>query len=117
MLFHIHQLTPLVASSVGQVAGANKRGTLTAWASSVGQLGGIISALAFPSKDGPQYVPGIMINVGLSALGVVCAVWLSGWAVWENRQREMGKRDHLRQLPQEELENLGEKHPDFRFTP
>lgn len=35
---------------------------------------------------------------------------------YENKQRAEGKLDYLRDLPEEELKRLGEKHPDFRFT-
>ncbi|RMJ15784.1 hypothetical protein CDV36_004541 [Fusarium kuroshium] len=49
---------PLVIGwCVNQVASSSKRGTVAAFAGSMGQIGGIISALAFPKKDAPQYVP------------------------------------------------------------
>jgi MFS transporter, ACS family, DAL5 transporter family protein len=35
---------------------------------------------------------------------------------WENRQRDLGKRDDRRDLPEEEVRMLGERHPDFRYT-
>lgn len=34
----------------------------------------------------------------------------------ENLQRDLGKGDHLRLLPEAEVNKLGEKHPDFRYT-
>lgn len=64
-----------------------------------------------------MYVPGASINIAFCVVGIIAALWLSGWARWENRQREMGRRDHRRQLSEEEQADLGEKHPDFRFTP
>lgn len=82
----------------------------------MGQIGGIISALAFPKKDGPQYVPGISINIGFLTAGLIGALSLWVFLGYENKQREAGKRDHLRELSQEEQDNLGEKHPDFRYT-
>lgn len=83
----------------------------------MGQIGGVVSAVAFPKKDGPQYVPGTAINVAFLAVGLVFALWLWGWSRWENKQRDMGRRDHLRELPESELALLGERHPDYRFTP
>lgn len=35
---------------------------------------------------------------------------------YENRQRDLGNRDYLRQLPQDAQDKLGENHPDFRYT-
>jgi len=55
--------------------------------------------------------------IAFAFLGIVSASWLWGYGVWENKQREAGKRDHLRALPEEEQQLLGERHPDFRFTP
>ena len=93
-----------------------KRGTVTAFAVSCGQLGGIISALVFPKKDGPQYVPGISTCIAFQAVGVIAAINMWVCCRWENKQRELGKRDHLRELSDEEQEKLGERHPDFRYT-
>jgi hypothetical protein len=34
----------------------------------------------------------------------------------ENRKRGRGERDWRFSLPKEELENLGDDHPDYRFN-
>lgn len=101
---------------VNQVVGNVKRGTVTAFAGSLGQFGGIISALVFPSSDGPYYVPGISVCIGFQVMGILVALNMWLCCSWENRQRELGKRDHLRDLPQDEIDKLGERHPDFRYT-
>ena len=103
-------------SSVNQVVGSTKRGTVTAYAGSWGQVGGIVSAVAYPESTGPKYVPGIMTCVGLNIAGIACAAMLWGFCAYENKQRAAGKRDYLRELPQEAQDKLGEKHPDFRYT-
>lgn len=93
-----------------------KRGTTTAFAVSCGQVGGIISAVIFPKSDGPQYVPGISACIAFQGTGIIatCCMWF--FCRRENRKRDKGQRDHLRDLPEDELSRLGEKHPDFRFT-
>jgi hypothetical protein len=50
---------------------------MTAFTSSVGQMGGITSALIFPESDGPYYVPGVSVCIGLCAAGFVVAgcIW------------------------------------------
>ncbi|KAI1097691.1 major facilitator superfamily domain-containing protein [Jackrogersella minutella] len=105
-----------IAWCANQVTSSNKRGTITAFAGTIGQFGGIISALVFPSKDGPQYLPGIMTCIAFQIVGVIAAINLWAFCSYENRQREAGKRDHLRELPQEQQDQLGENHPDFRYT-
>ncbi|KAJ9612042.1 hypothetical protein H2200_003637 [Cladophialophora chaetospira] len=113
----IYIAQPLVmAWGVNQVVGKTKRGTMTATASSLGQVGGIISALAFPKKNSPYYVPGGSVMVGFSGLGVIIACGMMFLLGMENKARASGKRDNLRQLSQEEQRHLGEKHPDFRYT-
>jgi hypothetical protein len=88
---------------------------MTAFAVSCGQLGGIISAVMFPSKNGPQYVPGLSVCVAFSTAGIIAASAMWYFCGYENRQRDLGKRDHLRELPEDEQRLLGEKHPDFRY--
>ncbi|KAH6897069.1 major facilitator superfamily domain-containing protein [Thelonectria olida] len=106
----------VVAWCVNQVVGNVKRGTVTAFAVSCGQVGGIISALVFPKSDGPQYVPGISVCIGFQVLGILAAANMWICCGWENKQRDAGKRDHLRELSEDEVDKLGEKHPDFRYT-
>lgn len=65
----IYICQPLViAWAVNQVVGSSKRGTTTAWAGGWGQVGGIISAVTYPKKDGPMYVPGISTCVGFNVV-------------------------------------------------
>ncbi|KAI0601773.1 major facilitator superfamily domain-containing protein [Biscogniauxia sp. FL1348] len=109
---------PLVMSwCINQATSSTKRGITAAFAATVGQLGGIISALVFPSQDSPQYVNGILVCIVLQVAAVAAAA-VNMWAccAWENRQRRLGKKDHLRQLSEEEQVKLEELHPDFRYT-
>lgn len=111
---HIY-LVNFALLSVNQVVSRTKQGTITAFAGTLGQVGGIISAIAFPEKDSPQYIPGIVICIAFQAVGIAAAINMWVFCSYENRQRAAGKRDHLRQLPREEQDKLGEKHPDFRY--
>jgi hypothetical protein len=101
---------------VNQVASNSKRGILTGFAVSCGQIGGIITLVVSPSSDSPQYIPGISTCIAFAVMGIISAVVMWFFRGWENRQRDMGKRDHLRQLPQDEQDKLGERHPDFRYV-
>ncbi|KEY72861.1 hypothetical protein S7711_04437 [Stachybotrys chartarum IBT 7711] len=112
----IYICQPLViAWAVNQVVGSGSRGAVTAFSGGMGQVGGIISALVYPIRDGPMYVPGISTCIAFNAVGIVLAGTMSFGCWWENRQRDMGKRDHLRDLPPDQLAKLGDKHPDFRY--
>lgn len=105
-----------MSRGVNQVVGQTKRGALTAFSAGFAQIGGIISSLVFPKKDGPRYYPGIGVCIGFSFSGVIAALIMYTFCRIENKAREAGKRDYLRQLTEEEQQQLGELHPDFRYT-
>lgn len=109
-------LTRVSLHRTNQVVGNVKRGTTTAFAVSCGQIGGIISAVIFPKSDGPMYVTGISTCIAFQGVAILAAANMWFFCSYENKQREMGKKDYLRDLPEDELNKLGEKHPDFRYT-
>lgn len=77
----------------------------------LGGSGGIITGLVFPVKEAPLYKRGFAICEGLL---VAAAALLVGLGV-ENRRRRRGERDYRLGLPQEVC-NLGDDHPGFRFV-
>ncbi|CAM1501205.1 Fc.00g103670.m01.CDS01 [Cosmosporella sp. VM-42] len=91
--------------------------TPTVFAVTCGHVGGIISAIMFPNIDGPDYFTGISIRIPFQAVGIIAAI-INIWVFChdENRQQDLGKRDHLREPPEDEINKLGEKHPNFRYT-
>ena len=43
------------------------------------------------------------------------ALFSIAYCKWENKQRKLGKRDHrLNGLSEEQVKDLGHRHPDFR---
>jgi hypothetical protein len=72
--------------------------------------------MVFPKKDGPYYVPGISTCIAFQAVALIAAINMWICCRRENKAREAGKRDHRKELPQEEVDKLGERHPDFRYT-
>ncbi|KAF2092870.1 MFS general substrate transporter [Rhizodiscina lignyota] len=72
--------------------------------------------LVFPQKDTPHYYPGLGTCIAFSASGIIAALVMYFFCAAENKKRDRGDRDHLRDLPEEEQRRLGERHPDFRYT-
>lgn len=93
--------------SANQVTSSTKRGTITAYAGSVGQLGHIISAVVFPSKDGPQYIPGISTCIAFQVLGIIVAANMLIRCAYENRQRDLGNRVRIVKVVLDDFPNLG----------
>ncbi|KAI1330628.1 hypothetical protein F5Y16DRAFT_396120 [Xylariaceae sp. FL0255] len=114
--WYIHCAADAIAWIANQIPSQAKRGTLSGYAVSVTQIGGIISAVVSPSKTSPQYLPGPLTSLTFQIIGTVATLAIVVVCGHENHQGGQGGRDSLRELPQEEQDQLGEHHPDFRST-
>ncbi|KAJ9389442.1 hypothetical protein DTO063F5_1935 [Paecilomyces variotii] len=98
------------------VSGHYKRSIASGVQIGFGNCGGLIASNVYLAGEAPTYRTGFGVSLGL--------VWVSGFACVvfflyvfrENRLRGQGKRDYRYGLPKEELENLGDDHPSFRFA-
>jgi hypothetical protein len=101
---------------VNNSAGPAVRAVASAWIVSLGTLGGIIATWSYLSTDGPIYPIGQTINL-VSQIGVMLLA--SGgivYCAWENRVRKRGGRDdRLVGKSEDEVRDLGFKHPSFRY--
>ena len=97
------------------MGGHYKRSVATAILVSVGNTSGFLSSNVFISTQAPTYPVGFGTGLGMLWLtGVCCTIFVLG--LWfENRKREQGGRDNRYNLEKDELENLGDDHPRFRF--
>lgn len=98
------------------MGGHYKRSVSSSMQIGIGNTGGLVASNVFFSSEAPLYPTGYGTSLGL--------MWICGLAstafvlyMWrENRIRDAGGRDYRLELPREELENLGDDHPSFRFT-
>ncbi|CAG8146546.1 unnamed protein product [Penicillium olsonii] len=98
------------------MAGHYKQSIASAMQIGFGNCGGLVASNVFFDSEAPTYVTGFGVSLGMVWIcGVACVVFFA-YLHRENRVREQGKRDHRYEYPQEELENLGDDHPSFRFT-
>jgi len=82
-----------------------------------GNIGGLISSWSYLTQFAPRFVPGNALNVAGSAIITLLVVATFFWQKWENKQREMGRRDHLLNgLSADQIALLGHRHPNFRFV-
>ncbi|EMD35995.1 hypothetical protein CERSUDRAFT_115933 [Gelatoporia subvermispora B] len=98
------------------VAGSNKRAAATGIVFSIGNIGGAVSGQIYRAEWAPRYVQGHAINLGCYVLAL-----LSGAALWYSykydnaqRDREHGAKKHA-DLIGEDLGDLGDRHPSFRY--
>jgi hypothetical protein len=101
--------------AVNNWAGHYKRSFGTAIVSGVGNAGGFVASNIYPPGDAPKFIRGFGITLaGVVLTGLMSIVFFFGLRL-ENRKRRTGMRNHRKNLPVGELENLGDGHPDFRF--
>ncbi|KAL4801269.1 major facilitator superfamily domain-containing protein [Aspergillus unguis] len=81
-----------------------------------GNCGGFVASNIFFQSEAPHYHTGYGTSLALVWVAVFAGVITLGLLVRENRLREQGKRDYLLQLGERKVENLGDAHPEYRFT-
>ncbi|KAK4688579.1 MFS transporter, ACS family, pantothenate transporter, partial [Tremellales sp. Uapishka_1] len=111
-----------------------KKATAMGMVFSLGNSGGIISSQVYRAKDSPRYLPGHGTTFAFSCLCCICAVTLYFGMKRENKRREriFGpapaenevqdvsspeylKRWGLEGMSREEIVELGDDHPAFRY--
>ena len=98
------------------MGGHYKRSISAAIQIGLGNCGGIVASNIYITDQSPTYPVGFGVSLGmlwlcgLASTALITGLWL------ENRKRDRGERDDRLGLPKEELENLGDDHPSFRFT-
>ncbi|SGZ18256.1 BQ5605_C020g09174 [Microbotryum silenes-dioicae] len=79
---------PIIVSWVSANTGnESQRVVALGMLNTIGQALAILAAFSFPSKQGPQYREGILINLSFQALGLLIALFLTLYFRLENRRR------------------------------
>jgi len=112
--FIVHPMIIIWLSN--NVSGHYKSGVSSAMQLGFGNISGIIASNIYITSQAPTFKLGFGLGLGLVWVNVFAATALLVVLVRENRLRNAGKRDDRYNLPEEELKNLGDDHPAFRFT-
>lgn len=71
----------------------------------------------YPAEDGPRYVKGHAITMGMLIFGVVSFLFMWIYYVIVNKRRADGKEDYKVQgLSDEEIDELGDRSPRFVYV-
>jgi sugar phosphate permease len=109
--------TPMaLAWLANNVSGHWKRAFSAGIQVTVGNIIGIVASNIFVDREAPRYPTGYGIALGFTWLGAIAATALFIGLRRENKKRDAGDRDHRLSGPRDEVENMGDYHPSFRFT-
>ena len=81
-----------------------------------GNCAALVSSNVFISKQAPKYPVGFGVGFALNMMAGICCTALFLGLRAENKRRDQGQRGYRFDLPAHEQENLGDDHPDFRYT-
>lgn len=99
------------------MGGHYKRAISSAAQIGVGNIGGIVASIVFGDpRDAPTYYMGYGVSLALVWVCIFSCTVLFFYLRRENRIRAKGERDYLLDLPESEINNLGDDHPGFKFT-
>jgi hypothetical protein len=75
-----------------------------------------VAAWSYLPKQAPRYMTGNGLNIAAVITSQILAAALMFYNRRENRLREQGARDYILEgKTQEEIDELGNQHPNFRF--
>ncbi|CAI7600258.1 hypothetical protein N7533_009525 [Penicillium manginii] len=98
------------------MGGHYKQSIAAAMQVGIGNIGGLVASNIFFDSEAPTYRTGFGVSLGMTWIcGLACIICFV-WVKRENKLRDTGKRDDRYQLPEDELSNLGDDHPSFRYT-
>lgn len=93
------------------------RAILSALIPGLGTIGSVVSTWTYTANFAPDFTPGNAINVATTTCVFVIGAFLTAYVKWENRRRERGDLDYrLEGLTEKQQQELGHKHPNFRFV-
>ncbi|GJN91193.1 hypothetical protein Rhopal_004211-T1 [Rhodotorula paludigena] len=100
------------ANVTSDTARASALGTVVLF----GNVGGLISTWTMLPNAAPRFLPGNAFNLSNSSVMLILSIFLWLYQIRENRAKENGRDDwRIEGLTQTEIEDLGQKHPGFRF--
>jgi hypothetical protein len=104
----------VIAWAQNNTAGHYKRSISSAMMIGFGNCGGIIASNIYITSERPQYPTGLGVSLGLLwVCAIASTIFLVGMR-WESKRRDAGARDE--RLEGADGDNLGDDHPNFRYT-
>ncbi|KAF5008488.1 hypothetical protein FDECE_5247 [Fusarium decemcellulare] len=105
------------AWTVNNLAGPTKRAMGIAYMICLGNLGGIVGSYIFIEDESPRYPTGFGTSLAFAAAGVsACLVLEAGYHMRNKTKAKMNEDEVQSRFTEEELEEMGDRSPLFRYT-
>ena len=82
----------------------------------LGNSGGFIGSNVWLTREAPTYVTGVSVSMSLMIFCGICSTVYFFDLRAENRRRDMGGRDYRYTEEADDLDNMGDDHPTWRYT-
>lgn len=83
----------------------------------LGNVAGIVTPFLYPNRNAPRYIMGHTVTLALTAFSACIYAFMWYWYRRINQLREQGMEDDkIEGLSEEEVEEMGDRNPRFRFT-
>jgi hypothetical protein len=102
-----------IAINVGK---GYKRSVTLGSMASFGNAGAFISTNVFLKREEPRFHTGFSTNMGLCCMGMLAATFMFVGILIGNNRRAERRKELPDVLDEGSVEDLGEKHPDFRYS-
>ncbi|KAF7540699.1 hypothetical protein G7054_g1132 [Neopestalotiopsis clavispora] len=94
-----------------------KRTTANGLQLTVGNSSGIMAPFIYLTAEGPRYIRGNAVSLSMVGMSTCIYAFMWFWFRRENGKRDAGHRDPAHEgLSEEELTELGDESPHFRYT-
>jgi hypothetical protein len=94
-----------------------KRTTATGLQLTIGNSAGIMSAFIYPIEDATRYIRGHAVTLSMVGVGTLIYAVMWYWYRRANKKRDLGEvKEEYRGMAEEELKELGDESPHYRYT-
>lgn len=114
-LYPVHPATTSWTSN--NLTPSNRRAIGVAFNICVGNIGGIIGSYMYMDSEKPKYYTGFGLSIAFGGSALILALILEASFWWENKKRsKMSESEVREQYTEEQLMNMGDKSPLFKYT-
>lgn len=113
----IFPIQPATASwASNNLAPSKRRAIGVALCICVGNVGGVLGSFMYIDSEAPQYYTGFGISLAFGGTGLFMAMFLELTLIWSNRRKKAEEEEARERLSDEQLMELGDRSPLFKYT-